>query len=188
MTRRAPGIDYDAVPASLSARALGPGDPGYSRYTAGYLPSGAPGLVLRPQNPRETQDAVRFADSHRDVPLGIYSAGHGLSGRSLNVGGLVIDVSAVNNVEPLGDHRVRIGPGARWIDVSRVLRPLGLAISSFPYLVPPSLTVWQAAAAPASQIFLLLGTLMLLPIVIGYIVFVYWLFRGKVMAGESYEH
>jgi cytochrome d ubiquinol oxidase subunit II len=65
---------------------------------------------------------------------------------------------------------------------------LGLVISNFPYLVPPSLTVWQTAAAPASQIFMLLGTLMLLPIILGYIVFVYWLFRGKVKAGESYEH
>lgn len=65
---------------------------------------------------------------------------------------------------------------------------LGLVISNFPYLVPPSLTVWQTAAAPASQIFLLLGTLLLLPLIIGYIVFVYWLFRGKVKAGESYEH
>jgi cytochrome d ubiquinol oxidase subunit II len=65
---------------------------------------------------------------------------------------------------------------------------LGLVISNFPYLVPPSLTVWQTAAAPASQIFMLLGTLLLLPIIIGYIVFVFWLFRGKVKAGESYEH
>ena len=65
---------------------------------------------------------------------------------------------------------------------------LGLVISNFPYLVPPSLTVWQTAAAPSSQIFMLLGTLLLLPFVLGYIVFVYWLFRGKVKAGESYEH
>jgi cytochrome d ubiquinol oxidase subunit II len=65
---------------------------------------------------------------------------------------------------------------------------LGLVISNFPYLVPPSLTVWQTAAAPESQIFMLLGTLMLLPIILGYIVFVFWLFRGKVKAGESYEH
>jgi cytochrome d ubiquinol oxidase subunit II len=65
---------------------------------------------------------------------------------------------------------------------------LGLVISNFPYLVPPSLTVWQTAAAPESQIFMLLGTLLLLPIILGYIVFVYWLFRGKVKAGESYEH
>ena len=41
---------------------------------------------------------------------------------------------------------------------------LGLVISNFPYLVPPSLTIWDTAAAPASQIFMLLGTLLLLPI------------------------
>jgi cytochrome d ubiquinol oxidase subunit II len=64
---------------------------------------------------------------------------------------------------------------------------LGLAISCFPYLVPPSLTVWQTAAVPASQIFTLVGTLVLLPIILGYYVFVYWLFRGKVRAGEGYH-
>jgi cytochrome d ubiquinol oxidase subunit II len=64
---------------------------------------------------------------------------------------------------------------------------LGLVISDFPFLVPPSLTIWDVAAAPASQIFMLLGTLFLLPFVLGYVVFIYWLFRGKVRAGESYH-
>jgi cytochrome d ubiquinol oxidase subunit II len=64
---------------------------------------------------------------------------------------------------------------------------LGLVISNFPYLVPPSLTVWETAAAPVSQIFMLLGTLVLLPLVLGYIAFIYWLFRGKVKEGESYH-
>jgi cytochrome d ubiquinol oxidase subunit II len=64
---------------------------------------------------------------------------------------------------------------------------LGLVISVFPYLVPPSLTIWQTAAAPASQIFMLIGTLALLPMIFGYVVFVYWLFRGKVREGESYH-
>ncbi len=64
---------------------------------------------------------------------------------------------------------------------------LGLVISNFPYIVPPSLTVWETAAAPASQIFMLFGTLLLLPFVLGYIVLVYWLFRGKVKPGESYH-
>jgi cytochrome d ubiquinol oxidase subunit II len=87
----------------------------------------------------------------------------------------------------------------RWIDQKREVLPflaaialfllgyLGLVISDFPYLVPPSLTVWQTAAAPASQIFMLLGTLVLLPMILGYIAFVYWLFRGKVREGESYH-
>jgi cytochrome d ubiquinol oxidase subunit II len=87
----------------------------------------------------------------------------------------------------------------RWIEKERDTAPfvasivlfllgyLGLVISNFPYLVPPSLTVWSTAAAPASQIFMLIGTLLLLPIVLGYVVFIYWLFRGKVAEGESYH-
>ena len=130
---RNPGIDYEGIPNSLASRAVEPGDPGYHRYTSSYLRGGAPGLVLRPQTPGETQDAVRFAAAHRHVPLGIFSAGHGVSGRSLNHGGLVIDVGAINHVEPLGGGRVSVGPGARWSDVARVLTPLGLAISSGDY-------------------------------------------------------
>jgi cytochrome d ubiquinol oxidase subunit II len=87
----------------------------------------------------------------------------------------------------------------RWLDERREIPPflasialfllgyLGLVISTFPYLVPPVLTIWQTAAAPASQIFMLLGTVALLPIIFGYIVFVYWLFRGKVREGEGYH-
>jgi cytochrome d ubiquinol oxidase subunit II len=87
----------------------------------------------------------------------------------------------------------------RWLEAGRDIPPflsvivlfmlgyLGLAISTFPYLVPPSLTVWQTAAAPASQVFMLIGTVALLPIILGYVVFVYWLFRGKVREGEGYH-
>jgi hypothetical protein len=50
---------------------------------------------------------------------------------------------------------------------------------TFPYLVPRALTIWQTAAVPASQIFMLLGTLVLLPIVLGYITFVYWLSAAR---------
>ena len=64
---------------------------------------------------------------------------------------------------------------------------LGLLISNVPYLVPDSLTVWQAAAAPSSQMFMLVGTLLLLPIILGYTIFVYWTFRGKVRHGEGYH-
>jgi cytochrome d ubiquinol oxidase subunit II len=64
---------------------------------------------------------------------------------------------------------------------------LGLVISVFPYLVPPTLTIWQTAAVPASQIFMLLGTVALLPLILCYTGFVYWLFRGKVREGEGYH-
>jgi cytochrome d ubiquinol oxidase subunit II len=59
----------------------------------------------------------------------------------------------------------------------------GLAISTVPYLVPPYMTFEEAAAAPSSQWFLLAGTLFLFPLVIGYTIFVYWIFRGKVTEG-----
>ncbi len=88
----------------------------------------------------------------------------------------------------------------RWLDKGREVPPflaamglfllgyLGLVISLFPYIVPPALTIWDTAAAPSSQIFMLVGTLIMLPIIIGYVVFVYWLFRGKVIEGEGYHH
>ncbi|MDQ0347271.1 cytochrome d ubiquinol oxidase subunit II [Ancylobacter vacuolatus] len=63
----------------------------------------------------------------------------------------------------------------------------GIGVSIFPYLVPPSLTVWETAAAPASQVFMLIGTIFMLPVILGYIAFVYWLFRGKVREGEGYH-
>ena len=86
----------------------------------------------------------------------------------------------------------------RWLDRDHEATPffaaiglfllgyLGLVISSFPYLVPPSLTIWDVAAAPASQSFMLVGTLVMVPIIIGYTGLIYWLFRGKVKEGESY--
>jgi len=64
---------------------------------------------------------------------------------------------------------------------------LGLVISNVPYLVPPSITVWEAAAVPESQIFTLVGVLIMLPIILAYTAFVYWTFRGKVREGEGYH-
>ncbi|MGI9403647.1 MAG: cytochrome d ubiquinol oxidase subunit II [Hyphomicrobium sp.] len=64
---------------------------------------------------------------------------------------------------------------------------IGLLISNVPYLVPPSITVWDAAAVPESQIFTLIGVLIMLPLILGYTAFVYWTFRGKVREGEGYH-
>lgn len=63
----------------------------------------------------------------------------------------------------------------------------GLVISNVPYLVPPTIDIWRAAAAPSSQMFLLLGTLVLLPLILGYTAFLYWVFRGKVRADAGYH-
>ena len=55
----------------------------------------------------------------------------------------------------------------------------GLAYSLFPYLVIDRLTIWQAAAAPESLIFILVGTAIVLPAIVGYTVFAYRVFWGK---------
>ncbi len=68
-----------------------------------------------------------------------------------------------------------------------VLAYLGLGISVFPYLVPPTLTVWDTAAVPDSQIFTLIGTVIMLPIILGYFVFVFWTFRAKVGVEGGYH-
>lgn len=135
LAKRLPGIAYDDLPPALAERAVEPGDPAYARYTSSYLRGGAPGLVLRPRSVGEIREAVAVAVEHRDLPMGILSAGHGISGRSLNRGGLVIDVSALDTIEVLDADagHVRIGPGATWADVARTLAPYGLAISSGDY-------------------------------------------------------
>ena len=68
-----------------------------------------------------------------------------------------------------------------------VLSFIGLAINMYPYIVPLELTIWQAAAPDNSLSFLLVGTLFLLPMILGYTIYAYWIFRGKVKEGEGYH-
>ncbi|MBU2897443.1 cytochrome d ubiquinol oxidase subunit II [Vibrio hepatarius] len=67
------------------------------------------------------------------------------------------------------------------------LAALGFGISTFPYLVPFSLTYHQAAAPDESLKFLLAGTVFLLPLIISYSAYTYWIFRGKMKHGENYH-
>lgn len=64
---------------------------------------------------------------------------------------------------------------------------VGLGISLYPYIVPPHITIWDAVAPESSQIFMLVGTLLLLPLILGYTFYAYWVFRGKVRSGEGYH-
>jgi cytochrome d ubiquinol oxidase subunit II len=57
---------------------------------------------------------------------------------------------------------------------------LGLGISLFPYIVPPNVTVWQAANTVYSQLFALVGFAIVMPLTLFYTGYAYWVFRGKV--------
>jgi cytochrome bd ubiquinol oxidase subunit II len=63
----------------------------------------------------------------------------------------------------------------------------GLGISMYPYIVPQSITIWQAAAPRDSQLFLLVGVSFLIPLILAYTGWSYWVFRGKVKAGSGYH-
>jgi cytochrome d ubiquinol oxidase subunit II len=56
----------------------------------------------------------------------------------------------------------------------------GLGVSLYPYLVPETITIWDAAAPASSQLFMLVGAAILIPIILAYTGYAYWIFRGKV--------
>ena len=64
---------------------------------------------------------------------------------------------------------------------------LGLQSGIYPMAVPPDLTVFEAAAQRQTQLFTLFGVCIVLPVVIGYTIYSYWVFRGKVVEGEAYH-
>ncbi|HYF60999.1 MAG TPA: cytochrome d ubiquinol oxidase subunit II [Burkholderiaceae bacterium] len=90
-----------------------------------------------------------------------------------------------------GDRAAADAPTRRGLDVAPfacamglfTLSFAGLAISLWPNVVPPSVTLWDAAAPVRSQTFLVVGTMFLLPVILGYVFWSYWVFRGKVRAG-----
>jgi len=63
----------------------------------------------------------------------------------------------------------------------------GLGISIWPWIVPPSIDIWQASSPPSSQLFLLVGAVVLIPVVLAYTGYAYWVFRGKI-GHETHYH
>ncbi|MDN7143558.1 cytochrome d ubiquinol oxidase subunit II [Pseudomonas sp. JQ170] len=63
----------------------------------------------------------------------------------------------------------------------------GLGISLWPNIIPPSISIWDAAAPPQSQGFMLVGTLFIIPFILGYTFWSYYVFRGKVTHEDGYH-
>ena len=64
---------------------------------------------------------------------------------------------------------------------------IGITISLWPMIVPYKFTLWQAASSAGTQAFLLIGTLFLLPVILMYTAWSYWVFRGKVRGDIAYH-
>ena len=67
-----------------------------------------------------------------------------------------------------------------------LLGMVGLGVTIWPYVVPDALTIWDTAAPERSQVFMLVGVIFILPLILGYTAWSYWVFRGKVGA-EGYH-
>lgn len=63
----------------------------------------------------------------------------------------------------------------------------GLGISIWPHIIPPAVSLWDAAAPPQSQAFMLVGSLLIIPVILGYTFWSYYVFRGKISADEGYH-
>lgn len=68
-----------------------------------------------------------------------------------------------------------------------VLSFIGLGISFYPYIVPGALTIAEAAAPESSLMFLLVGAVVLIPVILAYTGYAYWVFRGKIDPEEGYH-
>ena len=66
-------------------------------------------------------------------------------------------------------------------------RFIGLGISFYPFIVPHSITIWDAAAPDSSLAFLLVGAAVLIPAILAYTAYSYWVFRGKIDAAGGYH-
>ncbi len=63
----------------------------------------------------------------------------------------------------------------------------GIGVSFYPYMVPPGLTIWDVAAPDESLRFLLVGAAILVPMILAYTAYAYWVFRGKIDPNEGYH-
>jgi cytochrome bd ubiquinol oxidase subunit II len=84
------------------------------------------------------------------------------------------------------NNRAEITPFAAAIGLF-LMSYIGIAISLWPMIVPHHFTLWDAASSPSTQAFLLVGTLFLLPVILMYTGWSYWVFRGKVRGDIGYH-
>ncbi|MDR7085376.1 FAD/FMN-containing dehydrogenase [Aeromicrobium panaciterrae] len=109
--------------------AIRPGDADYDSARATKYDTGTPALILQPTSPGEVAESVRHAQAE-GLPIAVRNGGHNALSYGTIDDGLIIDLSKLDQVEILGDHRVRIGGGATWGPSATELGKHGLAISS----------------------------------------------------------
>ena len=137
-------------PGHLGSDAVEPGDAAYARLRSNYMRGGNPGLVLRPRDPSEVAVAVKWART-QPVPLSVRSGGHGISGRSTNHGGVIIDLGHLRDIEVIDPSARRVGSGPG-LGGARSRPPWGRTVGpSPPGTTESAWAAWPPREASASS-------------------------------------
>ncbi len=115
----------------LAVETVRPGDDGYDAAARVFFATGEPAVMARPRNPDEVAAALAYALRH-DLAVSVRSGGHSPLGHSTNIGGMVIDLAHLDDVEVLdaGRRLVRVGGGATWGRVAAALDPHGWGLTA----------------------------------------------------------
>lgn len=124
-------MDVGGLKEKFSGKMILPDDADYKQVQNSLFYSGAPALVLQAKSNEDVALAVQYARDN-ELKLSIRSGGHSGTGFSTNKGGVVVDLSAMHDIEIIDEknHTVRIGGGAKWGDIAKNLHKHGLALSS----------------------------------------------------------
>lgn len=129
--------DLPSLPSTLEEIAIRPSDSGYGSMRSSYMRVGSPALILRAKNEQNVQDALRFVGEARakakgELPFSVRSGGHGISGQSTNIGGIILDLSSLRKITVTDAKKrlVEIEPGAVWGEVAEELRKFDLVLTS----------------------------------------------------------
>lgn len=109
--------------------AIRPGDAAYDAARTTITSTAEPAVVLRPETPEDVAASIRHARAE-GLPLAVRSGGHNALGFGNIDGGVVLDLSRLDQVEVLDADRVRIGAGTTWGPTAAALAEHGLAITS----------------------------------------------------------
>ncbi len=99
---------------------------------------------------------------------------------------LLMAASAYGLLRSISQPHAHIGPFLFTLALV-FLNYAGFGISLWPNVVPPSISIWAASSPPQSQAFTLVGALVIMPLVLAYTIWGYYVFRGKVRHGEGYH-
>ena len=64
---------------------------------------------------------------------------------------------------------------------------IGLGVCMWPYVIPTEVTLWDAASPYKSQLFMFVGAIVLVPLILSYTAYAYWVFRGKLDPDKGYH-